>query len=88
MRFPFYWMIGIILVACLMLICLTYLIWRLCKERKRRKELSLAGLSNFLHGAVDSINPALTLQEQADLLPYDYSKWEFPRDKLTLGNNF
>lgn len=83
-RLPFYVLLAIIFVAAVMLFITTYLIWRLCKERKRRKELSLAGLLNFKDGAVDAINPALTLQEQADLLPY-HSKWEFPRNRLTLG---
>jgi hypothetical protein len=33
---------------------------------------------------VDSINPELPVDEQADLLPYDQT-WEFPREKLVLG---
>lgn len=33
---------------------------------------------------MDSINPELPLDEQADLLPYDQT-WEFPREKLVLG---
>jgi FMS-like tyrosine kinase 1 len=49
-----------------------------------QKELNLAGLANFEKGAVDSINPELPVDEQADLLPYDQS-WEFPREKLILG---
>lgn len=27
------------------------------------------------------------LEEQNDLLQYDSSKWEFPRDRLRLGEN-
>lgn len=34
---------------------------------------------------MESIDPALSLDEQADLLPYD-KKYEFSRDKLKLGN--
>jgi FMS-like tyrosine kinase 1 len=52
--------------------------------QKLQKELSLAGLANFEKGAVDSINPELPVDEQADLLPYDLT-WEFPREKLILG---
>lgn len=28
------------------------------------------------------------LEEQNDLLQYDSSKWEFPRDRLRLGEHF
>jgi FMS-like tyrosine kinase 1 len=52
--------------------------------QKLRKELNIAGLANFEKGALDSINPELPVDEQAELLPYD-KKWEFPRDKLKLG---
>lgn len=57
---------------------------KLYKEMKFRKELYVAELSNFVHGAMENINPALPVDDQADLLPYD-KKWEFPRDKLKLG---
>jgi hypothetical protein len=46
--------------------------------------LNIAGLANFEKGALESINPELPVDEQAELLPYD-KKWEFPRDKLKLG---
>lgn len=49
-----------------------------------RRELTAAGLINFEEGAIESLNPELGVQEQADMLPY-YKKWEFPRDKLKLG---
>jgi FMS-like tyrosine kinase 1 len=52
--------------------------------QKLQKELNLAGLANFVKGAVESINPELPVDEQADLLPYDQT-WEFPREKLILG---
>lgn len=39
---------------------------------------------NFETGDPDSINPKLSLDEQADLLPYD-RKYEFPRGKLKFG---
>lgn len=47
-------------------------------------ELKAAGLANFEEGNIDSINPDISLDEQADLLPYD-KKFEFPREKLKLG---
>lgn len=40
--------------------------------------------SMFLHGNPESLNPDMTLDEQAYLLPYDM-KYEFPRRKLKLG---
>lgn len=46
--------------------------------------MKAAGLANFEKGNPDSINPDLALDEQADLLPYD-KKYEFPREKLKLG---
>ena len=38
----------------------------------------------FLHGDPGSINPSLSLEEQASLLPYD-EDIEFPKDRLKLG---
>lgn len=61
-----------------------YLGIRYRKERKRHLALKKAGLANFVEGAVEQINPALSLDEQAELLPYDRD-FEFPRDKLKLG---
>lgn len=42
---------------------------------------------HFENGAVESWNPDLGIEEQAELLPYD-KRWEFPRDKLKLGKQF
>lgn len=36
---------------------------------------------------MESINPNLGVDEQAELLPYD-KKWEFPIEKLKLGKYF
>lgn len=36
---------------------------------------------------MESWNPDLGIEEQAELLPYD-KRWEFPRDKLKLGKLF
>jgi hypothetical protein len=54
--------------------------------QRLRRELNIAGLTNFEKGALESINPELPVDEQAELLPYD-KKWEFPRDKLKLGES-
>ncbi|KRG02703.1 uncharacterized protein Dmoj_GI14251, isoform B [Drosophila mojavensis] len=54
------------------------------QERRRHLALKAAGLANFVEGDVEQINPALSLDEQAELLPYD-SKFEFRREKLKLG---
>lgn len=61
---------------------------KLNKERfvtqKMRKELMEAGLMHFEEGALECLNPDLTVDDQAELLPYD-KKWEFPRELLKLG---
>lgn len=49
-----------------------------------RKELMEAGLMHFEEGALECLNPDLTVDDQAELLPYD-KKWEFPRERLKLG---
>lgn len=54
--------------------------------QKEIKELKAAGLLDFEEGRVECLNPELDVGEQADLLPYNRDKWEFPRDKLKLGN--
>ncbi|XP_075152241.1 PDGF- and VEGF-receptor related isoform X3 [Haematobia irritans] len=78
------WICGIILILLILLGLVIYLCIRVKRERKLLRELKAAGLANFEEGAVEHINPALTLDEQADLLPYDRG-FEFPRDKLKLG---
>jgi FMS-like tyrosine kinase 1 len=59
---------------------------RIAGLQKLKEELNLMGLANFEMGALESINPELPVDEQADLLPYDRT-WEFPREKLVLGMN-
>lgn len=49
-----------------------------------QRELKKIGLAHFVDGEVDSINPNLGIDEQAELLPYD-KKWEFPIERLKLG---
>lgn len=43
-----------------------------------------AGLTHFEEGALECLNPELTVDDQAELLPYD-KKWEFPRERLKFG---
>ncbi|XP_061389620.1 platelet-derived growth factor receptor alpha, partial [Musca vetustissima] len=78
------WICGIVLILLILIGLVIYLYIRVKRERKLLRELKAAGLANFEEGAVEHINPALTLDEQADLLPYDRC-FEFPRDKLKLG---
>jgi len=46
--------------------------------------MKAAGLANFEEGNLESLDPDVNLDEQADLLPYNKDV-EFPRDKLKLG---
>lgn len=41
-------------------------------------------VKHFVNGNLGNINPEMSLDEQADMLPYD-QKYEFPREKLDLG---
>ena len=43
-------------------------------------------MDQFKNGNPASINPNLPIEGQTDLLPYD-NRWEFPRERLKLGNN-
>ncbi|XP_031339412.1 vascular endothelial growth factor receptor 1-like isoform X2 [Photinus pyralis] len=76
-----YVIVGIIF-SCLVVCIYTCLRYR--KEKKLRRELKRAGLANFENGALESLNPELGIDDQAELLPYD-KKYEFPREKLKLG---
>jgi hypothetical protein len=40
----------------------------------------------MLWGDIDRFNPDLPMDEQVELLPYDV-RWEFPRNRVQLGNN-
>lgn len=79
---------GIIIgVACTILILILVSIFLCARVRRGRRliaELKAAGLANFEEGNIESIDPDVNLDEQADLLPYNKDV-EFPRDKLKLG---
>ncbi|XP_078050783.1 macrophage colony-stimulating factor 1 receptor-like [Augochlora pura] len=76
--------ILLVMLAVVVVILMIYLGLKIRRERAMRKELMEAGLMHFEKGAVESLNPDLTVDDQADLLPYD-KKWEFPSDRLKLG---
>ncbi|XP_017854588.1 vascular endothelial growth factor receptor 1 isoform X2 [Drosophila busckii] len=78
------WIMFVVIFFLLLLALCAFLAVRYRQERKRHLALKAAGLANFEEGAVEHINPALSLDEQAELLPYDRN-FEFPRDKLKLG---
>ncbi|XP_032591789.2 platelet-derived growth factor receptor alpha isoform X2 [Drosophila grimshawi] len=75
--------LGCIFFVVLIALC-AFLAVRYRQERKHNLALKAAGLANFMDGDVEQINPAMTLDEQAELLPYDRG-FEFPREKLKLG---
>lgn len=72
---------GVLIVCCILTIiyCIKFR-----RERVMRKQLMEAGLTHFEEGALECLNPDLTLEDQAEHLPYD-KKYEFPREKLDLG---
>lgn len=76
--------IGVISVILILIFLSIYLCARVRREKKKIAEMKAAGLSNFEEGNLESINPDMNLDEQADLLPYNKDV-EFPRDKLKLG---
>jgi FMS-like tyrosine kinase 1 len=73
--------LSFIMILILMLI---YMCYSVVRKKRLIEELKAAGLANFEHGDIENIDPEMNLDEQADLLPYD-KKYEFPREKLTLG---
>lgn len=61
-----------------------YIINRFFRTQNLKKELEALKLQ-FLNGDIEKWNTDLGIEEQTDLLPYD-TQWEFPRNKLKLGN--
>ncbi|KAJ8727036.1 hypothetical protein PYW08_015433 [Mythimna loreyi] len=74
----------ILVVIFFLILVVVYLTWKVHKSKKFKKELAAAGLFNFNKGGIESLNPDLAIDEQAELLPYD-EKFEFPADKLIFG---
>ncbi|XP_055710177.1 vascular endothelial growth factor receptor 1 isoform X3 [Phlebotomus papatasi] len=78
------WFIGIGALLLILFLSTIILCVRMRRTRRLLQEMKEAGLANFEEGSPEQINPALALDEQADLLPYD-KQFEFPREKLKLG---
>lgn len=76
--------VGIISIILILVFISIYLCARVRRERRLIAEMKAAGLANFEEGNIESIDPDVNLDEQADLLPYN-KDYEFPRDKLKLG---
>ena len=76
--------ILIVILVIIVVILVVYFTIKVRREKIMRKELMEAGLMHFEEGAVECLNPDLTVDDQAELLPYD-RKWEFPRERLNLG---
>ncbi|CAK9796532.1 Vascular endothelial growth factor receptor 1 [Anthophora plagiata] len=76
--------ILIFILLIVIIIIVIYFTIKVRREKIMRKELMEAGLMHFEEGAVECLNPDMTVDDQAELLPYD-KKWEFPREKLKLG---
>ncbi|XP_078051722.1 vascular endothelial growth factor receptor 2-like, partial [Augochlora pura] len=76
--------ILLVVLAVVVVILAIYFAFKIRRDMILQKELMEAGLMHFERGAVESLNPDLTVEDQADLLPYD-KKWEFPSDRLKLG---
>ena len=79
-----YIIVGVVALVLVFGISSTYLYVRLRRERQLVRKFNGIELKNFEQGNAAGINSNLTLEEQADLLPYD-KKYEFPRKKLKLG---
>lgn len=49
----------------------------------------LSGLSEkeFYQGAVENLNPNISVSDQAHLLPFQQATWELPRENINLGKN-
>ena len=79
-----YIIVGVVALILFSAISITYLCVRMRRKDKVIRKLNAIELKCFEQGNVEGISSKLTLDEQADLLPYD-RKYEFPREKLKLG---
>ncbi|XP_022910201.1 vascular endothelial growth factor receptor 1 isoform X2 [Onthophagus taurus] len=81
---PYIYVIIAILVAAtsIILLCLCL---KIRKENELKRVLRSAGLEHFEKGQIESINPEIGIDEQAELLPYHKERWEIPRDHIKLG---
>ncbi|XP_076382319.1 vascular endothelial growth factor receptor 1 [Megalopta genalis] len=74
----------IVMLAVTVLILAIYFVLKVRRDGMKRRKLVEAAFMHFEKGNVENLNPDLTVDDQADLLPYD-NKWEFPKEKLKLG---
>ncbi|RLU26184.1 hypothetical protein DMN91_002350 [Ooceraea biroi] len=75
---------SIVVLAIILVILAIFSTIKIRRGKKLKEDLAKAGLMHFEEGALECLNPELTVDDQAELLPYD-KKWEFPRERLTLG---
>uniref|UniRef100_W4VRJ9 Protein tyrosine kinase n=1 Tax=Corethrella appendiculata TaxID=1370023 RepID=W4VRJ9_9DIPT len=75
---------GVAAFIMALILIIIIILARYIRAKKHLQEMKAAGLSNFEEGCIDSFNPEIGLDEQADLLPYK-QRFEFPREKLKLG---
>nr|XP_033335512.1 vascular endothelial growth factor receptor 1-like [Megalopta genalis] len=73
-----------VMLAVLVLILVIFVGLKYRRYRTKNRKLMRDAFRHFEKGAVECLNPELTLDDQADLLPYD-KKWEFPIENLKLG---
>ncbi|XP_020711039.2 vascular endothelial growth factor receptor 1-like [Athalia rosae] len=78
------WLSAICALILTIVVVIIYVVLKVRHERHMRKQLHADGLTYFENGAVECLNPDLTVDDQAELLPYD-KKWEFPRERLFIG---
>ncbi|XP_067203643.1 vascular endothelial growth factor receptor 1-like isoform X3 [Linepithema humile] len=76
--------VSIAVLGIVLVILTIFVTIKICREKRMKRELMEAGLTHFVEGALECLNPDLTIDDQAELLPYD-KKWEFPRERLKLG---
>ncbi|KAJ8673404.1 hypothetical protein QAD02_004666 [Eretmocerus hayati] len=81
---PGLWLELFVILLLTLAIIATYLFMKNSREEAKRRDSQNKILMNFEEGVTVSINPELSISEQAQFLPYD-TKWEFSRDRLILG---
>lgn len=73
-----------VIIGIIFVIMAIYLGRKLREDRRQKQDLAFLSANLFDTGQMDQFNPEIPLDEQASLLPYD-KRWEFPRDRLKLG---
>ena len=56
----------------------------MCLHIKKTRK-SFQGLKALLAGNVEIFNPEMPIDQQTELLPYDKTHWEIPRQSVKLG---